>query len=67
MFGEEVWQTVGDCWDYEVSDQGRVRNKKTGRILKTFTNGSTEQVTMSDHGFRLTRSVSSLVLQAFKS
>lgn len=31
----EKWNTISDYPNYEVSDQGRVRNRKSGRILKT--------------------------------
>ena len=34
----ELWVTVKDHPKYEVSSCGRVRNIKTGRILKQFTN-----------------------------
>lgn len=30
---EEIWTEVKDIENYEVSDEGRVRNSKTGRIL----------------------------------
>ena len=33
--GIEVWLPVKDFDNYEVSSKGRVRNSKTGRILKT--------------------------------
>lgn len=36
---EEIWKTIEDFPNYEVSNQGRVRNKKTGRILKHGDNG----------------------------
>ena len=40
---EEQWETVvvnGEVWErYEVSNKGRVRNKKTGRILKPYRSG----------------------------
>lgn len=29
----ENWQTIEDFSRYEVSDEGRIRNRKTGRIL----------------------------------
>lgn len=32
--GNECWVDVKDTDNYEVSNMGRVRNKKTGRILK---------------------------------
>jgi hypothetical protein len=30
----EVWENITDYKNYQVSNQGRVRNKKTGRVLK---------------------------------
>ena len=30
---KEIWKDIEDFPNYEVSDQGRVRNKKTGHIL----------------------------------
>ena len=34
MFAEE-WKDILDYENYEVSNLGNVRNKKTGRILKS--------------------------------
>ena len=31
---KEEWKTIESCQGYEVSNTGKVRNKKTGRILK---------------------------------
>jgi len=31
---KEEWKTIESCQGYEVSNAGKVRNKKTGRILK---------------------------------
>lgn len=63
----ELWRTVRDAPGYEVCTDGRVRNKKTGRILKpSVNNGSGKpQVTMMDAGFRITRQVHTLVRDAF--
>jgi hypothetical protein len=64
---EERWRTVSVAWNYEVSNQGRVRNKRTGRVLKAHPNNRTgrPQVTMMDTGFRITREVHVLVRNAF--
>jgi HNH endonuclease/NUMOD4 motif len=35
----EHWKPVGDVPGYSVSDLGRVRNDRTGRILKQFPRG----------------------------
>jgi hypothetical protein len=63
----ERWRIVECAWDYEVSDQGRVRNLKTGRILKPYKNCKTglEQVTLMVDGYRLTRSIRKLMEEAF--
>jgi hypothetical protein len=34
FFMEEIWKTVEKAPNYEVSNIGRVRNKKTGKLLK---------------------------------
>ena len=38
MFAEE-WKNIQDYENYEVSNLGNVRNKKTGRILKSYDKG----------------------------
>ena len=38
MFAEE-WKDILDYENYEVSNLGNVRNKKTGRILKSYNKG----------------------------
>ena len=30
----ENWKVIDECPDYEVSDQGRVRNLKSGLVMK---------------------------------
>ena len=32
---EEIWKTMKEHNNYEVSNYGKIKNKKTGRILKT--------------------------------
>lgn len=61
----EVWEIIAEATKYEVSNLGRVRNIKTGRILKHVMVGKTPTVTMMDAGFRLCRSIPKLVRQAF--
>lgn len=34
----EIWRTINNWSNYEVSNLGRVRNKKTGRILRQYVN-----------------------------
>lgn len=31
---KEIWKVIEECPGYEVSDTGKIRNSKTGRILK---------------------------------
>jgi hypothetical protein len=58
----EEWRFVPDRPGYEVSDLGRVRNSKTGRILERDYPSGYPRVTMGK-GFR--RLVHSLVLTVF--
>jgi len=37
---EEIWRDIDEYPNYEVSDQGNVRNKNTGRILRYRDNGN---------------------------
>ena len=46
MFAEE-WKDIKDYENYEVSNLGNVRNKKTGRILKSNKNGGYAVVGLS--------------------
>ena len=32
---EEIWKPIQDCYDYEISNLGRVKNIKTGKYLKS--------------------------------
>lgn len=62
----ERWKSIQGYPHYEVSDHGRVKNSKTGRILKQ---GRHKQgyslVWLSNDGRRRGRSVHSLVGEAF--
>lgn len=40
MKSKEVWKTVEDHPGYEVSSAARFRNKKTGKLLKPYDDGS---------------------------
>jgi hypothetical protein len=64
---DEVWRTVSDAWGYDISNLGRVRNRRTGRILTPYLNNRTgqPQVTMMDAGFRITRQLHTLMKKAF--
>lgn len=41
---DEYWDEHEDFIGYEISNKGRVRNKKTGRILKLSDNGSNSMI-----------------------
>lgn len=59
------WKTVQNAPNYEVSVDGQVRNKKTGRILKTEHAGERSRVTLMSYGDRLRPYVADLVDAAF--
>jgi len=63
----EVWRPISAALGYDISSKGRVRNRRTGRILKTSINNRSgkEQVTMMDGGFRVTRQIHTLKEHAF--
>lgn len=62
----ETWATIPDFPDYAVSTDGDVRNKKTGRILKTSNNqNDVEMVGLMRGGTQFKRSVPLLVAEAF--
>lgn len=62
----ELWVKAKGFPDYEVSSEGRVRNSKTGRILKTqtATNGY-ENLTLRKDNKQYTRNVHRLVADSF--
>lgn len=59
---EEIWKSVVNSEVYEVSNLGKVRNKKTGRILKQTVSGNYACVGLA--GFK-TKSVHRLVAETF--
>lgn len=66
----EIWKDIEDTLNYEVSNLGNVRNKKTGRILKPGAYGATgyKQVNISivsEGGKSRKRYIHRLVAQAF--
>jgi NUMOD4 motif-containing protein len=66
MMEEELWRLIKDARNYEVSNQGRVRNRKTGRVLKpSKTASGRPQVVLMDGSERLGRSVVALVKKEF--
>lgn len=63
----EVWRTVVEAPTYEVSNLGRVRNRRTGRILRTSKSKERqEKVNLRDAGFTITRSVHKIRKDAFE-
>lgn len=58
----EEWRPVADAPKYEVSNQSRVRNAKTGKVLKQ---NSEEAVNLMVDGTRLCRTGWSLKKAAF--
>ena len=62
----ELWVSVKENEDYEVSSNGRVRNVKTNRIMKTFTNSrGYEQVCLRKNKEQTTKKVHRLVADSF--
>ena len=65
MEDNEEWRQVVGYQNYEVSSGGRVKNKKTGRILKAINRGGYLIVGLSENGKGKTVSVHRLVGLAF--
>ena len=64
--GVERWVVIDEFPNYEVSDHGRIRNSKTGRILRTsVTYKGYEIVTLTRGGTQRTVKVHKLVADAF--
>ena len=61
----EEWKQVDGCENYEVSSFGKVRNKKTGRILKQSCKGGYMSIGMQNVKSKKTTSVHRLVALAF--
>lgn len=64
---EEVWKIVNDYPNYEVSNTGRVRNRKSGRLLqqKLGREGRYMSVYLCNNGHENTQRVHRLVAKAF--
>lgn len=58
----ERWIIIEDHPNYEVSSCGRVRNRKTGRILKPLSNSGYERVNLDGRLYY----VHKLVMEAFQ-
>jgi len=61
MADMEEWKQLPNYENYEVCNFGKVRNKKTGRILKNANNGGYQQVGLSRCGIIKSFSVHQLV------
>lgn len=63
---KEIWKKMDD-WHYEVSDQGRVRNTKSGEMVRQYTirDKTTCYVTLSNKKDRTTMTVPRLVMTMF--
>lgn len=62
----ERWVPVKGVAPYEVSSEGRIRNTKTGRIIKTSINASGyEQVCLRSNKKQVTKRVHRLVADSF--
>lgn len=62
----ERWVSINNAPDYEVSDKGRIRNSKTGRIIKTRVNKrGYENVCLHNNGNRITTRVHRIVAENF--
>lgn len=62
----EDWRTIEGFEQYEVSDEGRVRNASTLRILGQYDNGKGyQQVVMQKDGKNVARAVHRLVANAY--
>lgn len=62
----EKWKNIKGFENYEVNDDGQVRNKKTGRILKPYDNGrGYVEVDLLINGKRTTKKIHRIVAEAF--
>jgi len=62
----ERWRTVtGSMDEYSVSDEGRIRNNRTGHILKTYRTKHNVELVFLAGRFNRSYTVASLVGKAF--
>ncbi len=61
----EHWKQIEGFENYEVSDHGRVRNKKTNKMVKAYDSGGRMSVTMCTNEKKFGRRLHNLVAQAF--
>lgn len=67
MEDTEVWMSIEGYNNYEVSSFGRIKNKKTGRMLKCACKGGYISAGLSESGKTITKLVHRLVALAFIS
>jgi len=68
-FGDEweTWRDVTHALGYEVSDRGRIRNRRTRRLKSTYTRSNgREYVQFTDAGERFEVAVSEVIAYAFR-
>lgn len=65
MEGIELWKQINNYENYEVSSFGNIRNKNTGRILKTSKIGGYYYVGLSKNGITHSFKVHRLVAETF--
>ena len=62
----EEWKQSEEFQSYDISNEGKVRNRKTGRILKTnISEKGYERVSLSENGVSKTRSIHTLVAETY--
>jgi hypothetical protein len=66
----EIWRAIDGYLNYDVSSHGRVRNNKTGRILKQQLKGRTESelyfhISLKENNIKQTHRIHRLVCFAF--
>ena len=60
------WKVIPGYERYEISDEGEVRNSKTGRLLKSgYTNGGYRKVNLRSNGVAVNARVHRLVAENF--
>ncbi|MBQ2389115.1 MAG: hypothetical protein II305_03590, partial [Clostridia bacterium] len=47
---EEIWKEIESKPTHEISNLGRIRNKKTGRVLKLRNNKGYQTIHWTTHG-----------------